>query len=265
MKLGILLERRNPVITEVIANLRARGAEVELIEPQTASFELSELRVRHDLYILKSIASPMAASIAATLDALGARTFNPFPIVSRLRNKVATLAQLAAHGVPVPTTWVTGNVETLVPQLARGPLIVKPYMGSRGIGVAKVTTRDELLAAAGDASPILAQRFHPSDDSLDHKISFVSGQLFGVKRIFPLRTYDDKIGTPLPVDDRTREIAHSIARALALDFFSFDVIVSGGAPYVVDVGPFGSFMGVPDAPALITKRILQAWEEATRR
>jgi glutathione synthase/RimK-type ligase-like ATP-grasp enzyme len=119
------------------------------------------------------------------------------------------------------------------------------------------------MLAAG-APPILAQRFHPSDDGLDHKISVIGGKVFGVRRVFPLRTYFDKVGEPLEIDDETRDIALKISRALPLDMFTFDVIVSDGKPYVVDVGAFGSFMGVPEAPALITNRILQAWEEAPK-
>jgi glutathione synthase/RimK-type ligase-like ATP-grasp enzyme len=99
---------------------------------------------------------------------------------------------------------------------------------------------------------------------LDHKISFIGGKVFGVKRIFPLRIYSDKIGTPLEIDDETRDIAFRISKALPLDMFTFDVIVSEGKPYVVDVGAFGSLMGVPDAPELVTARIIQAWEERHR-
>jgi glutathione synthase/RimK-type ligase-like ATP-grasp enzyme len=266
MKIGIILYRRNPVITETIENLREHGADVELIEPGLMSFELSDLRVRHDLYVIKSIAMPMSMSVAAALHALGATTFNPFPIVQRIRNKIVTLRLLADHGVPVPSTYVTAEAETLVPLLDHGPLIVKPYMGSRGFGVKRVTTRDELMLAISappilGAPPIVAQRFHPSDDGLDHKISVIGGKVFGVKRRFPLRTYSDKIGTPLEIDDETRDIAVRISKALPLDTFTFDLMVSGGKPYVVDVGAFGSLMGVPGAPALVTARIIQAWEE----
>jgi len=263
MKIGVILERKNPVIGEAIEILRTRGAEVELIEPRLMSFDLSELRVRHDLYVIKSIAMPMAASVAATYHALGAPTFNPFPMVQRIRNKIVTLRLLAEHGVPIPATYVGADAESLVPLLDQGPLIVKPYMGSRGIGVQRVTTRDELMLAV-EAPPILAQRFHPSDDGLDHKISNIGGKVFGVKRIFPLRVYADKIGTPFEVDDETREIAARISKALELDMFTFDVIVSGGKPYVVDVGAFGSLMGVPNAPTMVAERIIRAWEERAR-
>lgn len=267
MKIGVILggsnyeaQRRNPVTQGVIEILRGRGAVVDVMEPRFMNYDLSELEVRHDLYVIKSIANPMAASYGATLHALGAPTFNPFPIVQRVRNKITTLRLLIEHGVPVPATYVSSDPEALVPLLDDGPIIVKPYMGSRGVGVQRVTTRDELVKAV-DPPPILAQRFHPSDDGLDHKISVIGRNVFGVKRTFPLRDYASKIGTPLVIDDETREIAGRISKALTIDLFSFDIIVSGGKPYVVDVGAFGSMMGVPDAPALVAKRIIQAWEE----
>lgn len=267
MKIGFILggsnfeaQRKNPVTLEAIEILRARGAEVDVIEPRFMNFELSEVRVRHDLYVIKSIANPLAASFGATLHALGAATFNPFPIVQRIRNKIVTLRLLTEHGVPVPATYVSSDAEALVPLLHQGPIIVKPYMGSRGVGVQRVATREELMLAV-DPPPILAQRFHPSDDGLDHKISVIGGKVFGVKRMFPIHAYSDKIGIPLEIDDETRDIAARISRALTIDLFSFDVIVSGGKPYVVDVGAFGSLMGVPGAATLVAERIIQAWEE----
>ncbi len=267
MKIGLILggsnfeaQRQNPVTLGVIEILRARGVAVDVIEPRFMNFELNDIRVRHDLYIIKSIANPMAASYGATLHALGASTFNPFPVVQLIRNKIATLRLLMEHGVPVPATFVSSDPESLVPLLDEGPLIVKPYMGSRGVGVERVANRDELIAAV-QPPPILAQRYHPSDDGLDHKISFIGGKVFGVKRMFPLRVYSDKIGTPLEITDDTREIAARISRALTIDMFTFDLIISGGKPYVVDVGSFGSMMGVPEAPLLIADRIIRAWEE----
>src|SRR6476620_8486642 len=147
MKIGVILERVNPVIGEAVQILRSRGAEVELIQPRLMNIELSELRVCHDLYVIKSIAMPMAASVAATLHALGASTFNPFPVVQMIRNKIVTMRHLSAHGVRIPETYVSADGEGLIPLLKHGPLIVKPFMGSRGIGVHRVTTREELMLA----------------------------------------------------------------------------------------------------------------------
>lgn len=253
-------QKRNPVTIGAIEKLRERGAVVDIIEPRGMTFDLSEVRVQHDLYVIKSVANPVAAAYGATLHALGAVTFNPFPVVQMIRNKIATLRVLADNGVPVPATYVSGDVEGLVPLLYEGQLIVKPYMGSRGVGVHRVANREELIAAAGPP-PILAQRFHPSDDGLDRKISMIGDKVFGVKRRFPLVKYEDKLGTALEIDDETRAIAMKISRALGIDLFSFDIVVSDGKPWVVDVGSFGSLMGIPDAASLVADRIVRAWEE----
>lgn len=270
MKIAVILggsnpeaQRQNPVTRGAIEILRARGARVDIVEPRLMTCELSEVRVRHDLYVIKSVANPVAAAYGATLHALGAATFNPFPVVQMIRNKIATLRLLIGHGIPVPATYVSGNPEDLAPLLDDGPIIVKPYMGSRGVGVNRVTNREELLAAAGPP-PVLAQRFHPSDDRLDHKISMIGDKIFGVRRVFPIREYSDKLGTPIEVDDETREIASKISQALMIDLFSFDMIVSSGKRYVVDVGSFGSLMGIPGAPALVSARIVRAWEERSQ-
>lgn len=267
MKIGVILggsnleeQRHNPVFTETLEVLRSRGADVDVINPRLMNLELSEIRVSHDLYIIKSISNPMAACVGATLHALGASIFNRFPAVQLLRNKIATTRLLAECGVPVPATYVSSAPEDLLPLLDDGPIIVKPHDGSRGIGVELVSTREELLSAV-NGIPIFAQRYHPSDDGLDHKISVIGGEVFGVKRKFPIRVYADKVGTPLEIDDVTRKIADSISKALSIDTFSFDVIVSEGNPYVVDVSSFGSMMGVPNAPALTADRIIRAWEE----
>jgi len=255
-------QRKNPVFSEALEVLRARGAEVDEIDPRLINVALSELRVPHDLYVIKSISNPMAASVAAAYHGLGAATFNPYPIVHLIRNKVATLRLLSETGIPVPETFVSADPEALVPLLDDGPLIVKPYKGSRGIGVERANTREELLAAA-TGPPFLAQRYHPSDDGLDHKISMIGDEVFGVRRMFPITVYADKAGTPLEIDDETRAIAVRISEALKIDTFSFDIIVSKGRPYVVDVSSFGSMMGVPDAGERIAARIERAWEDTS--
>lgn len=267
MKIGFLMggsnpeaQLQNPVTLETIEILRSRGADVDVIQPRLMNFELSTLRVCHDLYVIKSIANPAAAAMAATLHSLGAATFNPFPVVACVRNKIATLRLLMEHGVPIPATWVGVEVESLGPLLSDGPIIVKPYMGSRGVGVRLIEKSEELFGI-NDPPPILAQRFHPSDDGLDNKISFIDGAVFGVKRVFPIRNYSEKLGSPLEIDDETRDIACRISKALSIDMFTFDLMISGGKRYVVDVGAFGSMMGVPNAASLVASRIIRAWEE----
>ena len=46
-----------------------------------------------------------------------------------------------------------------------------------------------------------------------------------------------------------------------LSLFGMDVVISKGQPYVVDVNKFGSFIGVPDAPAKLADYVLQVGED----
>jgi len=85
-------------------------------------------------------------------------------------------------------------------------------------------------------------------DGRDRKIYGIGGRLFGVKRVWPLRTYSDKLGEPFELSSDLRRIALHCGRAFGVDLFGLDVVISGGRPYVVDVQSFGSHMGVPDAP-----------------
>ncbi|MBI5499326.1 MAG: hypothetical protein HY907_03720 [Deltaproteobacteria bacterium] len=262
MRIGVILERHQPVLDGMLDRLAAAGAIVEVIEPATAALELGTLRPASELYVLKSLGTPAGGAIAAAFHALGAPTFNPFPVVSMLHDKVSALARLARAGVPVPETHVAGNPRALLPLLETGPLVVKPFRGSRGVGVRVIRSASELLAFPAPAGePTLVQRYHPGDDGLDRKIFVVDHRVFGVRRRFPLRRYEDKLGEPFRPDEELLRIARRIGEDLGLDLYSFDVVVSGGRPWVVDVGSFGSFMGVPDAPRMLADRVLRAWRE----
>jgi ribosomal protein S6--L-glutamate ligase len=260
VKIGVVLEKTNPVTAEMLDLLRGRGATLEVLVPRELSINVHTLALRSELYVLKSTATDMGFSVAAALDARGAYTMNPFSVIALLRNKVAAMTRMAQRGLPIPMTYAVATRESLEGLLDEGPLVVKPYQGSRGVGVEVVETREQ-LAKLTLAAPILAQRYHRSDDALDRKISVIGDRVFGVMRRFPIVNYDEKRGTPFEPDDEIRDIARRICRALGIDLVSFDIVVSQGRPYLVDVGSFGSFMGVPDAARMLCDWVVRAWEQ----
>jgi ribosomal protein S6--L-glutamate ligase len=164
--------------------------------------------------------------------------------------------------VPTPETYVTMNPDDLVALLETGPLILKPYRGSRGEGVRVVCHAGELDGLPAGA-PILAQRYQ-QPDGRDRKIFCIGGQVFGVKRIWPLRTYQDKVGEPFALTPELRDIALRCGRTFGIDLYGLDVVISAGRPYVVDVNKFGSYMGVPDAPRLLADYIYGAAQRSLR-
>lgn len=244
MRIGVIADWVNPTIERAFQALTDRGEAITLIFPERERIDLSTLRVEHDLYLLKSGAD-LALSLGGALHVLGARTLNPYPVVALLRNKLIVTTALQQAGILTPETAISPHVRDFLPMLATGPLILKPYRGSRSEGIIIVHTPADLAGADADTL-YLAQRYMVPD-GLDHKLFRIGDRVFGVRRRWPLRTYADKFGVPFDPDPALTEIAMRVGAAFGgISLYGLDVIYSRGQPYVVDVNKFGSYMGIPD-------------------
>jgi [lysine-biosynthesis-protein LysW]--L-2-aminoadipate ligase len=252
--------REHRVWSAVARHLTDRGAAVEMLFPQAELADLGRMRVAHDLYVLKAT-SGLGLSLAGALDRAGAAILNPYPVAVTCRDKILTSHALAAAGVPVPETWVTEDRERLRELLAGGPIVVKPYLGSRGIGVHVVSCERDLDGLELQGS-LFVQRYHaPDGDGLDHKLYVIDGRVFGVRRVWPSVTWEDKLGRPFEPDAELREISRRCASAIGTTTFGFDVVYSRGRPYVVDLSGLPGFKGVPFAE----RRLAAAIGAAARR
>lgn len=266
MRIGVIMRRRSPThrtpMTDAIAQLQAGGATVDLIHPNEQPIELSSVRVAYDLYVLKE-KTDLTLSLAAALHAAGAAIVNPFPASLRLRDKAMAFKILHAAGVPTPATYVASHVAQLFPLLAAGPLVVKPYRGSRGEGVRVVSDAAELqtFTPPPEPEPIFAQRYH-RPDGRDRKIYVIGKEIFGVKRVWPSRTEAEKQGEPFEVDSELAEIVRRCGEAFGIDLYGVDIVVSDGRPYVVDASSFPGFKGVPDAGRRLAQYLHAAAERA---
>ena len=238
------------------------GVVVDVIHPTQGALDLSQLRVEHDLYFLKK-ASRLSLSIAGALHAQGAAIINPYPVTIALHDKIVTARILQGAGVPVPATYVASRPELLAPLLARGPLVLKPYRGSDGVGVRVVKSGAELAALPAGRDPMFAQRYH-APQGRDRKIYVVGERLFGVKKVFPPQTEQDRRGEPFTPRPELCEIARRCGRAFGIDLYSVDIIESEGKPYVVDMCSIPGCGGVPDASQLLASYLLSAAERAAR-
>ena len=261
MRIGIILDQMTPNVEQAVDLLSRQGVRVDLTHPERQLISLSRVRVENDLYLLKS-GSDIALTLAGALHALGAATLNPYPTVAMMRNKIIVTRVLQAAGVPTPDSYLTTRIDDLASLLKSGPLIVKPYQGSRGEGIRVIRHVRELIDLPAN-EPILAQRYEEPDGH-DLKVFCIGRRLFGVRRIWPLRTYQDKAGEPFPLTPQLRDLAWRCGRAFGIDLFGMDVVLSGGRPYVVDVNKSGSFMGVPDAPTLLAEHIYAACQRSMR-
>jgi ribosomal protein S6--L-glutamate ligase len=245
--------RQTSVFPEVCRLLREWGVNVDIMFPQEVMANIGDLQIEHDLYVLKS-KSEAALSLGGLLHAAGANILNPYPLVRMMGNKVVATRVLKEAGVPVPESYVAPNARMLAPLLDDGPLVVKPYLGSMGRGVHVVWDVDHLDDISTNMEMVFVQRYQ-KPEGLDHKIYCIGGQVFGVERVWPCKTYEDKMGKPFSITPELRDIALRCGNAFGVELYGLDVIWSDGKPYVVDISSFPGFAGVPDAALRIADNI----------
>ena len=266
LRIGFLVPSYSPQSTShmptVMRALSDAGVVVDVVHPVKQMLELSNVRVEHDLYVLKKT-SRLALSLAGVLHAQGAVIVNPYPVTVALCDKIITSRILQTAGVPTPATYVASRPDHLGSLLEGGPLIVKPYQGSEGFGVRVVRSVAELAAVPAGKDPVFAQRYYPPQGR-DRKMYVIGGRVFGVKKVFPARTDAEKHGEPFRPTAELREIALRCGRAFGIDFYSVDIIESEGKPYVVDMCSIPGCRGVPDGAAHLASYLYAVAERAAR-
>lgn len=258
MRLHFLLVRRvppvpSPVLVEVFELLHGRGFSVEGEIAEEVLDRADTLRPEHDLYVLKSH-TELSLSVAGALHARGAHVLNPYPSCATTQNKIIATRRLKAAGVPVPRTWVTGELERLRPVAVRTPLIVKPYLGHRGVGIHVIRKPADLDRIAQGESPAVVVQEYVEGDGEDVKLYVVGDEVFGVRKPFSPESFTVP-GRPCEVTSELREIAHRAGWALGLGLYGLDIVEGPKGPVVVDVNYFPGYKGVPGAAASIASYI----------
>ena len=262
MKIGVITKREKAhkagsVMQEAAELLRTRGVAVEDIYPEDSSFDVARVEAERDLYLLKS-GTETALSLAGVLHAAGAKIINPYPTVVAMRDKIVSTKMLQSADVPLPETWFASKPEQLTRLLKEGPIVVKPFWAaSQGRGVQIVKTEDELSTVITEDGVVFAQRYY-QPDGRDHKLYVIGDRVFGVRRVWPPKTLEDKLGEPFDVPDEMREVALGCGRAFGVGLYGVDLITSGGKPYVVDINTFPGFKGVPNAAGLLAEEIMNS-------
>jgi ribosomal protein S6--L-glutamate ligase len=250
---------RMPLVMRALADA---GVIVNVVGAKGQIIDLSTVRVEHDLYVLKQI-DGTALSLAGALHAQGAAIVNPYPATVALRDKITACRILQAAGVPTPASYAVSHPGLVAPLLEEGPIILKPYDGTCGFGVRVIRSAAELAAVPAGKNPLLVQRYH-APQGRDLKIYSIGGRFFGVRKIFPALTEEEKHGEPFTPTQELCEIAERCGRAFGVDLYGVDVIESERKPYVVDMSSIPGFKGVPDAPSHLARYFHAAAERAAR-
>jgi glutathione synthase/RimK-type ligase-like ATP-grasp enzyme len=214
-------------------------------------FSPDRVTIAHDLYVLK--VSELTMSLAGVLHAGGARLLNPYLSCVATQNKIVASRMLSAAGVSTPDCWVTADLGRL-PSVARErPLVIKPYLGRRGIGVRVIPSPRELRKFPVPERPVLVQEYVEGTGH-DLKLYVVMDEVFATRR----PTLGDAVrpvGEPCPVSPELADLALLCGRALGLGLYGVDVIESPTGPQVVDVNAFPSYRDIQGVAPLVASYI----------
>jgi len=244
--------RPNPVLVELFDVLRGRGFRVEIGVAEELVVRPETLGVKHDLYILKSHTS-LWLSLAGVLHLQGARLLNPYLPCIATRNKIMAARWLCAAGIPIPRSWVTGDLQRLHPVADEKPLIIKPFDGRRGDGIHIVRGPGELAAVPPPEQPVLVQEYIPSNGE-DLKVYVIGDEVFGVRQPSPTKGSTSP-RRPCSVSAAVHKNALRCGQVFGLGLYGLDIVEGPAGPLVVDLNYFPSYRDVPGAAGLLADYI----------
>ena len=236
-----------PLLEQVIENLRADGFEVSTGVAEALSIVPEQIKVEADLYVLKSHSS-FWLNIAAVLDTQGARILNSYPSCVDTNNKIRTAARLSAADVPIPRSWVTGDLAQILEATDAKQFLIKPNFGRWGNGIRLVNDRAELATLKISDGMLVQELIDPIEEEL--KLYVIGQRVFGIRKN---PETDERV--PVTPDPLLECIALRCGRALGLEIFGVDALISKHGPIVVDVNYFPSYNGVPNVAGPLTDHI----------
>ena len=256
--------RREPMPLVIADQLLQWGHTVDLLEPQSMVFNLSELsEYSYDAFVLKTIADGPGLSILEAAEAVGIPTINNSRAIRLVRDKAVATAFAQAHGLPIPATYFVAHPSLLTQiPLAEYPIVVKPSNGSSCKGIYRVndpTELTELVIAEANDSFFLAQHY-AENTGYDLKLYVTGQEVFAVAKKSPL--HDDVVERLIPVTPKMRALALQVGKLFGLDIYGLDVVETEQGFIVVDINDFPSFGMVPRAVARVSEYILHSAKRA---
>jgi len=267
---------KSSVTFDVLNGLQSGGANVEVVTERSGLVDLQNFKFDYDLYLFKSH-SPLAESLAAAAHYRGAKLFNGYPATMKVRDKVLTATMLLQAGVPTPRTFITDSIETLRPIVRETPIVVKPWRGRRGQGIEICMNEaqfDDLIKrrteAAADTDDdgggedgtalgerlIFAQEFE-EHEPFDYKAYAIGDYVYAIKRIFPAKTKEEKLGTPVGDDPELVDLVRRCGEVFGLRLYGVDLVKTKKGFSVIEVNCFPGYKGMPQGGDRISRFILE--------
>lgn len=276
----------NPVMRALLDVLSDDGADLALYVPEWGAGRAFEhqgdgprpglaaerRRTRHPDLVLLKTATSLGLALASGQQAGGGRFLNGARASLRAADKAATLASLAAVGLPVPATWLWPPrhdgvaPSTAPPATSHGfdarhgtaGWVTKPVHGIHGTNVRCHPDLSSAVSAlevpnpgdgtgsfvVDDGCRMLQARVGEGDDI---KVYVAGDAVFTGRKAFDASSFDsDRVERVRP-DRETVELALRTGRALGLRLVGLDLRQGRGGPWIVDVNAFPGYRGFPEA------------------
>ena len=250
----------NPTMQGLLDELAADGADVRVVVPEweVIGIGIGTGEPVPDLVMLKS-ATSLALSRAFAAERRGVRFLNGAWSSWRAADKAATIARLAAGGLPVPATYLNMPSASASPPPPDhgGEWVSKPVIGVHGRGVSLHEAFPDTLstdplppAYVVDDGTRLVQRRVGAEEA-DIKVYVAGGRCFAARKGFHAESYRSSDVEPMTLPPSWTEVVLAAGAALGLRCFGVDLREGERVVAVIDVNPFPGYRGFPDAVAAL--------------
>lgn len=271
----------------LIEAARARGHEIDVVNHVKCYINITSTNpgVRYqgrDLPCYDAVIPRIGASVTfygcavlRQFEVMGVRPLNESVAITRSRDKLRSLQQLAKNGVGLPVTVFahrTSNPEDLIAMVGGPPVVIKLLEGTQGIGVILGETTGaavSIIQAFGDVeTDILVQEFVREAGGEDIRCLVVGGKVVAsMKRTgkpgeFRSNLHRGGKAEPVKISSEEKKTAIAAAKAMGLNVCGVDMLRSKHGPVVLEVNSSPGLEGVEKATGVdVAGKIIDFLEE----
>ena len=270
-----------PSSREILLEIKDRGHEAVYVRASSLDISLGDgIKVVHGDRVLnldggfpRGIGSYVSAEVFTkrmsalrALEYSGVVLVNSSEAVENSKDKLVSLMILMRNGVPVPDTIVTEEPLDVMKATEKwGEVVIKPIMGSLGLGSTKVDNPDiayrvaKVLVSMG--LPVYVQRYIRKPDR-DIRIIFVGDEILGgIYRInkasWKTNVAQGATTQAFVLDKELTELTFKVRDALRLDYAGLDVVEDKDGYKVLEVNASPLWKGFQAATGVkVAKRLV---------
>lgn len=206
------------------------------------------------------------ASLIRQFELSGIRCINSYHSIIKAKNKIRMSQKLSKYGIPMPKTYIvhsSTHLSEVMDKIGSFPVILKSVVGSLGIGVAIVESKQglksvvEMMLADEHSTPLIIQGYVRESRGKDIRVFVVGGKIIAaMERI--ARKRDEfrsnfSLGGKVKVASlsvREKRLALKAAEALDLEIAGVDIIRSNEGPKILEVNSNPGMKGITQATGI---------------